>query len=65
MICFHLQKVKGGQILTEAAKIEQNCYIFSSLLKGLKCHHRLELRNLWQIKGSCPETHLNDLLSFT
>ena len=40
MIFFHLHKVKGGQILTQAAKIEQNCSIFPSLLKGLKCHHR-------------------------
>ena len=35
MICFHLHKVKGGQIWTQTAKIEQNCSIFHSLLKGL------------------------------
>ena len=65
MICFHLHKVYGGQILTQTAKIEQNCSNFPSLLEGLKCHHRWELRNLWQIKGSCPENLLRDLLSFT
>ena len=64
MICFHLHKVLGGQIWTETAKIEQNCSIFPSLLKGLKCHHRWELRNLWHIKGSCPKTVLNDLYLF-
>ena len=57
--------VLGGQIRTKTAKIKQYCFIFPSLLKGLKCHHHWELRNLWQIKGSCPETLLNDLLSFT
>ena len=65
MICFHLHKVKCGRIWTQTAKIEQNCSIFPSLLKGLKCHHRLELRNLSQIKGSCPESLLIDLLSFS
>ena len=52
MICFYLHKVLGGQIWTQTAKIEQNCCIFPSLLKDLNCHHRWELRNLWQIKGS-------------
>ena len=61
MICFHLHRVLGGQIWTKTAKIEQNCSIFPSLLKGLKCHHRRELQNLWQIKGFYPETLLNDL----
>ena len=65
MICFHLNKVSCGQIWTQTAKIEQHCSIFPSLLKGLKYHHCWELRNLWQFKGSCPETRLNDLLSFT
>ena len=46
-------------------KIEQNCSIFPSLLKGLKCQHRRELQILWQIKGFSPESLLNDLLSIT
>ena len=65
MICFLLHKVLGGQIWTQTVTIEQYCSIFPSLLKGLKRRHRLELRNLWQIIGTCPETLLNDLLSFT
>ena len=47
MICFLLHKVYCGQIWTRTAKIEQNCYITPSLLKGLKYNQRWELRNLW------------------
>ena len=35
MICFHLHKVYGGRIWTQTSKIEHNCSIFLSLLKGL------------------------------
>ena len=38
---------------------------FSKIAPLLKCQNRWELRSLWQIKESCPETLLNDLLSFT